>query len=446
MKKRLIIAGISLAAWAGFSEDLQQQFETAYFLETAKGNSKDAATIYQHIADRQATEENRAVIKKSLIQLLKMANTRQNEKTIREYQEKLLLNTDTCIQELIDLTKEEGIIYLPEGEFEGIIKLEKPVTLKGRGPDKTVLTATANEPLIWVTPKQSVRIDSLTLKSQLATSEKTDPPGCALYLQDAKLILENCQLEALGNTKRSPVGFFAKGFSTAEIINCKTVGYEYPVFFSEGTAGKVFNSVIQNPGHCGIMTHQDSEVTIEGNMVTGSDFHGVRSTGGTIFMRNNLIIDNRNRGIYLGNKSAKGIIENNVIFGNGTGISCFEQSDVEMINNVVANNEHAGIDSRPSCPIKVKQNIITGNQSGFTVYDQGSERFRVEKNTFWNNGVMSKDHDLASSNKEIDPQFTAPEKGDFSVKNKKVAEHGLTEPETIKPLWNQYTALKETTL
>jgi hypothetical protein len=37
-------------------------------------------------------------------------------------------------------------------------------------------------------------------------------------------------------------------------------------------------------------------------------------------MTDNLIINNANRGVYLGNKSARGTIANNVIIDNGTGI------------------------------------------------------------------------------------------------------------------------------
>jgi parallel beta-helix repeat protein len=41
---------------------------------------------------------------------------------------------------------------------------------------------------------------------------------------------------------------------------------------------------------------------------------------GTLNMTDNLIINNANRGVYLGNKSARGTIANNVIIDNGTGI------------------------------------------------------------------------------------------------------------------------------
>ena len=83
----------------------------------------------------------------------------------------------------------------------------------------------------------------------------------------------------------------------------------------------ISDCLILNPGHCGITVYSGSTIDVARNIITGSRYHGVRSTGGTLNMHDNLIIRNKNRGIYLGNKSASGHVSNNVILGNGTGIS-----------------------------------------------------------------------------------------------------------------------------
>ncbi|RKX37240.1 MAG: hypothetical protein DRP64_17505 [Verrucomicrobia bacterium] len=54
---------------ATFADDLAQLYEKAYFLETAKGQSREALVIYRQIAATEPTDENRSVIAKALDRL-----------------------------------------------------------------------------------------------------------------------------------------------------------------------------------------------------------------------------------------------------------------------------------------------------------------------------------------------------------------------------------------
>ncbi len=424
--------------------ELQQKYEKAYYLETAKGQAKQAAALYKAISEAEPTAENKTAIKQSLLRLLHIATVRKHESTIKECHEKLLQKTDTTIQELVDATKTGGTIYIPAGKYEGTVVLNKNMTLKGADRETCILEATSDKPLIHVPKKQTVEIETLTLKSQRETSERTDPPGCTVLAQDATVTVRDCNLVALGGSKRAPLSVFIQGFSKVQLLDCHFKGFEYPILYGEGSEGMVKGCIVQNPGHCGIMSHSNTEVTIEGNIVTGSAYHGVRSTGGTIHVKDNLIVANRNRGIYLGNKTTHGEISNNAIIENGTGISAFASADVEIGNNVILGNGFSGIDTRTYGKIQVKNNIIADNEkTGFAVFEAGSNKFKVGKNTFWNNGTPSTDFDLPSSTLEADPQFADPDSGNFSVGNSKVksAKHGLTNPDAISTLWKKYEEL-----
>ena len=435
----LLIAGI-LAAQLCTANELQQKYEKAYYLETAKGQAKQAATLYKVISEAEPTEKNKPVIKQSLLRLLHIATVRKHEATIKECHEKLLQKTDATIQELVDATKTGGTVHIPVGKHEGTVILDKKIKLKGANRETCILEATSDQPLIHVPQKQTVEIESLTLRIQRETSERTDPPGCAVLAQDSKVIIRDCAVIAPADSKRCPLGMFVQGFAEVQILNSHFVGYAYPIFYGEGSAGVVKGCTIRNPGDCGFMSHAGSEVTIEGNIFSGSEKHGVRSTGGTIHVRNNLIMRNRNRGIYLGNKTTHGEISNNAIVGNGSGISAFASADVEIENNVILGNGFSGIDTRTYGRITVKNNIIADNEkTGFAVFEEGSTKFRVGKNTFYGNGGSSADFDLPSSTLKEDPQFINPDKGDFSVGNANVksAQHGLTNPSVISLLWKK---------
>ncbi len=64
----LLIAGI-LAAQLCAANELQQKYEKAYYLETAKGQIEEALVIYRKIASIEATDENRESILLALARL-----------------------------------------------------------------------------------------------------------------------------------------------------------------------------------------------------------------------------------------------------------------------------------------------------------------------------------------------------------------------------------------
>ena len=434
----LLIAGI-LAAGLCAASELQQQYEKAYYLETAKGQAKQAAAIYKEISEAEATDENKEAIKQSLLRLLHLATVRKHTASIKDCHEQLLQKTDTTIQELVDATKAGGTVYIPAGKHEGTLTIGKQLTLKGADRETCILEATADRPLIHLPKKQEVTLESLSLRSQMETSERSDPPGYTLVVQDAKATVIDCDFGSLGNAKRSPCAVLANGFSQVDLLGCRFTGYEYTISYGGGAKGSVKDCVVMNPGHCGITVGNDCEVEITGNIVTGSRYHGIRCTGGTLFAKDNLIIKNRNRGFYLGNKSAQGEVSNNAILGNGTGISTFSSTEVEIENNVILGNAHAGIDTRGSCEIEVKNNILAGNKIGFAVYEGGNNRFHVGNNTFWKNEMASTDFDLPHSTTKANPQFADPTLGNFSVINS--TGHGLANPGILSNLWKKYTEL-----
>ncbi len=444
MKSGVFWIAILFTAQVCIANELQQQYEKAYFLETSKGQTKQAIAIYKTISEKEPNKENEVAIKQSLLRLLHIATIHKSESTIKECHEKLLQKTDTTIQKLVDAAKPDSTIYIPEGLYSEPVSIDKNLTLKGANRATCIIEVTADQPLVYAAPKSKVTIESLTLKNQLETSQKTDPPGYTLVAQDATVVARDCLFIALGNIKRSPVSVFARGFSNVQLEECRFEGFEYTIQYGEGTKGLVKDCIIQDSGHCGITAYEDSDVTIQNNVITGSLYHGIRSTGGTIHVRDNLIIDNRNRGIYLGSKPAHGSIINNVIIGNSTGISAFSYTDTKIENNLILNSGYSGIDTRNTCKISVKNNIFSGNSRGFSVQDpQGGNKFKVVRNTFWKNEQTSGDYKLPSTTIEENPQFKDPTTGNFAIENSKVksAGHGLSNPEPIASLWKQYVEL-----
>ncbi|WP_372806057.1 hypothetical protein, partial [Pontiella sp.] len=219
MKTGTMLIAILALVQVCAANELLQQYEKAYYLETAKGNEREAAAVYQTIADAEATDANKEAIQKSLLRLLEIGTNRKHEATIRDCHAKLLTKTDTTVQQLIELTKESGTVFIPKGTHSGPIVLDKNLTLKGADRNEAILEAEADQPLILVSKKTDALIESLTLESQLASSERTNPPGCALLVQDAKATLRDCAVIARGNASRSPLGVYVQGYSEVQLLD-----------------------------------------------------------------------------------------------------------------------------------------------------------------------------------------------------------------------------------
>jgi len=349
---------------------------------------------------------------------------------------------ESNLQKKIDSAKSGDTITIPKGLYTEPIIIDKSLTLKGRSRTECVFEVTADKPAVFINTKGKgkVTIEDITIKWQLATSEKNDMP-CALGIKDSKAEIINCKFQAAGNHKRSPIALNVTGFSNAVIDSSRFEGFDYVVCFRDGTKGKLLNSFIKNCKSQGIILYDGANVDVIGNIITGSKKHAVRSTGGTLRMKDNLIVNNANRGVYLGNKSARGTIKNNVIMGSGTGIGGFANSKVNIENNIIANSSYAGIGFRDSCYLQIRNNIFIDNERGWAMFKDGSRNNNgCQMNTFWKNKIDAENFRKTGNSILQNPNFVDPANGDFSLKSgpAKQNNQGLTNPQIIKQLWQKY--------
>lgn len=353
------------------------------------------------------------------------------------------LSKGTALQKLIEAAGPGETVVIPEGVYTEPITITKPVVLKGQSQAGCVFEVTANRPAILIDTRGKGRVilEGVTIRWQLATSDKGTKHPWAVGVKDTKAEIRHCRFVPLGNFRRSPVAVRAMGFSNVLVNACRFDGFEYVISYAQGTGGTVQDSLIMDCGHQGVMLYSGATVRIVRNVITGSRYHAVRSTGGTLHLSDNLIIENHNRGVYLGNKSARGTISNNVIAGNGTGISGFGRSTVKIENNLILDSSYAGIGMRNSCRLSIRNNIFQGNQRGWSLFEDKSKAGNTAyRNTFWQNKVDTENFDKTANSIAADPRFVDPANGDFSLKPGPALEHkqGLTNPKIFKALWERW--------
>jgi parallel beta-helix repeat protein len=346
------------------------------------------------------------------------------------------------LQQMIDQARPGEVVLIPKGVYADPVDIRKSLTLKGQSRTDCVFEVTANRPAIFVDAKNEgeVSIENITVKWQLATSERCEYPA-AVAVKDTTAKVGNCCFLPLGNFKRCPMAINSLGFSKLKIDTCRFEGFEFTVSFGPGTEGTIQDCLVMDSGHQGISLYSGTNASIIGNIVTGSKFHAVRSTGGTLHMKDNLIIENANRGVYLGNRSASGSIANNIILANGTGISGFAQSNVKIENNVIADSSYAGVGMRSSCSLLIRNNILKGNQRGLIMFKEGGNGGnKIDRNLFWQNETDTKNVDKPASSITADPLFVDAEQGDFSLRPGPALDNqqGLTNPRVFAVLWHKW--------
>jgi hypothetical protein len=343
------------------------------------------------------------------------------------------------LQSRINQASPNSQVVVPAGIWKDPIVIDRPITLRGENADTCILEVRADQPTIRITTREKVVIESLVIRWERASSERPTEPLAALVMRDNRVELQQCRFEAAAGNTRCPSAITAVGLSDLTARRCRFTGFEFTIQVSEGTRATFTDCVVANPGHCGITAGPDSDVTVQRCLVTGSAFHAIRCTGGRLTAQDNLVISNLNRGFYLGNKSAAGEIRNNVIWGNGTGISAFGASRVEITHNLVAGNDFAGIDMRNTCRLDVRDNLIVDNGRAFALFEEspGPNRNQIGTNGIAGNRSEPQNLQLGPQVVPVQPEFRNAALGDFTRvdSSNAVSGPGLTDPQPFSGLW-----------
>jgi len=201
------------------------------------------------------------------------------------------------------------------------------------------------------------------------------------------------------------------------------------------------------------MLKENSIVDFVGNVICGAKkANGLRSSGGTLTVKNNLIIDNAWMGIKLGDTPSFGSITNNVIMGNNSGITSYNNdSVVNIANNVITGCRSCGVYMYSKSDLTVKDNIFQGNNRALALRStlEGQNTNTVLLNTLWENEINFIMWDGADTFGNYGPEpevfweapgFVDPENGYFAVSNPVLIdnEQGLTDPEVFTVLWMRW--------
>jgi hypothetical protein len=349
------------------------------------------------------------------------------------------------LQRLIDAAPPGATVTVPKGTHTVPVQVTKPLALKGSSPEDCTLEMTANGPALFINAgdKGEVSVEGLTIKWQLADGIKGVEQPVALAVKDTNAAIRNCRFVSLGNTPPAPMAIRTEGRSKATVSGCRFEGFDYVINFGPGTEGLVEECILRDGGHQGVTGFDRSTLRVERTIVAGFRYHGLRCTGGTLHVKDCLLLNNRVSGIYLGNKDGQGTITNTLMLRNGAGVAAFYQAKFQIHNNVILDSAGAGIGMWDTCRLQIADNIFQGNAKALAVYPKGGkDNYVIGANTFWRNTADTENCRRADDSILADPLFQDSGAGDYSLKPGPTLDRkqGLTDPTALRRLWEWWKA------
>lgn len=324
----------------------------------------------------------------------------------------------SALQAQIDAAAPNATLTIPAGGYAGPLKIDKPISLVGSGATDCVIECFADEPAIRIQGADGVTLKNVTVRWGLKSTEVKERELAAVVIRDSKVVLDGCALEPKDRPRNTSCGLMALGRTDVVFTQGRTTGFEYTFLFTEGANGTITHSVLRDSGHCAVQGHQGTTIKVEGCILSGCEYHGVRSTGGTMEVRNNIIRNNNHAGAYLGNSSAHGVIENNLFVGNRGGIWSFAASDVAIRNNVFIDSKSEAIGFHASCSLTIERNSFVNNPIALVQYSPekspGRNGATTKGNHFWTNGTDAKDFEKEPDALEGEPKFADPANFDYT--------------------------------
>jgi parallel beta-helix repeat protein len=373
--------------------------------------------------------------------------------------------THRTIQEAVEAAAAGAVILIGPGVYEERVKIEKPLTLKGAGWEKTTImtrNVAADKfqlELLAFSVRIGERVKKVKTKEQREAimqefaAEFSDKHATLLVTNTEGVIIRNLKISSPGRIVEGRVlpvpvikfrnaraqvlgcavigspgeGMRVAGGSDVEVRNCLVAAVWSTGIVVTGNKGGIAKARIQdndvrNCHYAGIVIRPGCDsVVVKGCRISGSAWHGIRYDGASPAITGNRVFDNARSGIYASGKTAA-TVKNNVFYKNKqSGVMCQANNGDTIENNTFASNGREGLRIRAKCRTTIRRNIFFGHSKAVT-FSSGAglaDGCRLEKNVYWENEAAVVGAEVKPGiNKEIisvDPLFVDVSEKDFSL-------------------------------
>lgn len=278
------------------------------------------------------------------------------------------------IQEAINKVKAGGTIILAAGTYQqsvqsGSVQIYKSLTIRGAGPDQTVIQAPSIEyvAINIATDQLQVTLEGFKVTGgRRGVNVATGPAG--------NVTLRNMKIEANGagrNPTNSDAGLWIYEQAIATLDTVSIVGNQGTGLMAFGRAKvTIQNSTVSQNTDAGIRMYNQTTLTAQGNVVARNVKSNIYLSGtAQATISNNQITGAQPSGNVLGygiladGDSRLTIQNNNRISRNaGFGIYLWDRTVSTIRQNTISDNENFGAYLRGSASATLEDNTISGNR------------------------------------------------------------------------------------
>lgn len=259
------------------------------------------------------------------------------------------------LQAQIDAAPPGSTLCLPEGTWSENIVLNKPLTLRGRGPGRTIIQAypTMFRPVVLriqgarMGPPFSVMIEGLSLLGRPATTGGiwgwADTADAGLLVEGtAQVLVHNCHIvEALH-------GIFLQDSAQALVSSTTILGKKRVlrpegtgIFLSARTQATVLESTVAQVAD-GIVVDEHAQVTVYGSAIQDTVFGVHVADDGQAIITHTRIAKSRD-GVVLTGRAQANIAHCTIIGIGSVGVALAHHASAVLQNNLVAETGAYGV-------------------------------------------------------------------------------------------------------
>lgn len=263
----------------------------------------------------------------------------------------LWVERGASLQAQIDAAPPGSTLCLPEGVWSENLIINKPLTIRGQGPERTIIQAAWRmdcPPVVWIQGAWvgrpiPVMIEGLTLLGRM-TPTKLGLEGAAnqglLVTGFAQVVLHNCHItEALH-------GILLMDSAQAFVGNTRIQGEDAHRFRGTGiwllgrSQALVVQSTITQVGN-GISVERDAQITVDGSVIERTAF-GVHVADDAQAIITRTEITDSADGVVV-SESGKVTIRNCTFTDNGAGVVLGYHASAVVTDNVITGSRHYGL-------------------------------------------------------------------------------------------------------
>jgi hypothetical protein len=398
------------------------------------------------------------------------------------------------IQAAIDAAPAGAVVRIGPGEYDGGLKIEKPLSLEGTGWKRTTILA----PRLSANTIERLGREAMQRLEQAKTTEERNAIGQAFvdqHLPPAILIrntrgveIRNLKITCQGiptQERIHPKGHVVLREAGAKIVGCAILGSSGSgLSLTDGSETEMRESLVagnwwtgieigsrndhancratvadcdlRNCRYAGLTIRKGNDAAIQRCRISGAGWHGIRYDDCSPTILGNRIFANRVSGIYASGKTAATVRQNLLVNNKLSDMSCWFENRDTIAENTFAGRGDTGLSVLGASQPTVERNLFFACKQGIScgpINASGAMAKcmawpRLKQNAFWQtaspvvgcNGEKPGQAELAMEPQiaVFDPQFVDAEAENFTLAPNSRARRervGVAEPLRMASPW-----------